>query len=129
MLDYINKIDETVCVLHECCHPRLTNKRHNRWRSTGVYFWKNSRSMVHSDHDFMVSNKTNEFKISLGLVNKGDINITIPNYERNLTTQDLEFTTLENSDFVFKVKMNKKIESLNISNTVSVVCHHIFQVK
>ncbi len=37
--------------------------------------------------------------------------------------------TLENSDFRFKVKMNNKIESLNISNTVSVVCHHIFQQK
>tara|TARA_B100002051_G_scaffold274537_1_gene315960 strand:- start:961 stop:1704 length:744 start_codon:yes stop_codon:yes gene_type:complete len=35
--------------------------------------------------------------------------------------------TLENSDFRFRVKMNSKIESLNISNTVSVVCHHIFQ--
>ena len=35
--------------------------------------------------------------------------------------------TLENSDFKFKVKMNNNIESLNISNTVSVVCHHIFQ--
>ena len=35
--------------------------------------------------------------------------------------------TLENSDFRFKVNMNKNIESLNISNTVSVVCHHIFQ--
>ena len=35
--------------------------------------------------------------------------------------------TLENSDFSFKVNMNNNIESLNISNTVSVVCHHIFQ--
>ena len=35
--------------------------------------------------------------------------------------------TLENSDFKFKVYMNDEIESLNISNTVSVVCHHIFQ--
>jgi len=35
--------------------------------------------------------------------------------------------TLENSDFKFKVNMNNNIESLNISNTVSVVCHHIFQ--
>ena len=35
--------------------------------------------------------------------------------------------TLENSDFKFKVVMNNNIESLNISNTVSVVCHHIFQ--
>jgi len=37
--------------------------------------------------------------------------------------------TLENSDFKFRVKMNGNIESLNISNTVSVVCHHIFQSK
>ncbi len=35
--------------------------------------------------------------------------------------------TMENSDFQFKVNMNKNIESLNISNTVSVVCHHVFQ--
>ena len=35
--------------------------------------------------------------------------------------------TLENSDFKFKVNMNNNIESLNISNTVSVVCHHIYQ--
>ena len=35
--------------------------------------------------------------------------------------------TLENSDFRFRVNINSKIESLNISNTVSVVCHHIFQ--
>ena len=35
--------------------------------------------------------------------------------------------TLENSDFKFRVNMNDNIDSLNISNTVSVVCHHIYQ--
>ena len=39
----------------------------------------------------------------------------------------LKSKTLMHSDFKFKVNMNKNIESLNISNTVSVVCHHIFQ--
>ena len=39
----------------------------------------------------------------------------------------LKSKTLINSDFKFKVKMNDNMESLNISNTVSVVCHHIFQ--
>ena len=39
----------------------------------------------------------------------------------------LKSKTLENSDFKFKVNMNDNIESLNISNTVSVVCHHVFQ--
>ena len=35
--------------------------------------------------------------------------------------------TLENSDFRFRVNMNNNIESLNISNTISVVCHHVYQ--
>ena len=35
--------------------------------------------------------------------------------------------TLENSDFKFRVDINNNIESLNISNTVSVVCHHVFK--
>ena len=33
--------------------------------------------------------------------------------------------TLENSDFKFKIGINNNIESLNISNTVSIVCHYI----
>ena len=37
----------------------------------------------------------------------------------------LKSNTLKNSDFKFKININKKIESLNISNTVSVVCHYI----
>ena len=39
----------------------------------------------------------------------------------------LKSKTLMHSDFRFRVKINNNIESLNISNTVSVVCHHIFQ--
>ena len=35
--------------------------------------------------------------------------------------------TLENSDFKFKVSMSNSVESLNISNTVSIVCHHIYK--
>ena len=38
----------------------------------------------------------------------------------------LKSKTLINSDFKFRVKMNNNIDSLNISNTVSVVCHHIY---
>ena len=40
----------------------------------------------------------------------------------------LKSKTLTHSDFKFRVNINKNIESLNISNTVSVVCHHISQV-
>ncbi len=37
----------------------------------------------------------------------------------------LKKLTIQNSDFIFKIKINNKIESLNISNSVSVVCHYI----
>ena len=37
----------------------------------------------------------------------------------------LKEKTLLHSDFRFRVGINEKIESLNISNTVSVVCHYI----
>ena len=37
----------------------------------------------------------------------------------------LKQKTLMHSDFEFKININENIESLNISNTVSIVCHHI----
>ena len=37
----------------------------------------------------------------------------------------LKYHTSKNSDFLFKITINKKIESLNISNSASVVFHHI----
>ena len=33
--------------------------------------------------------------------------------------------TLINADYKFKVNISKKMESLNISNTVSIVCHYL----
>ena len=39
----------------------------------------------------------------------------------------LKSKTLIHSDFKFKINMNKNIESLNISNSVSIVCHYVFQ--
>ena len=39
----------------------------------------------------------------------------------------LNKNTVANSDFQFKVNINKNIESLNIANTVSIVCHYIKQ--
>ena len=38
--------------------------------------------------------------------------------------------TLEKSDFSFKINISKNMESLNISNSVSIVCHYIdFQIR
>jgi len=37
----------------------------------------------------------------------------------------LKDKTISKSDFVFKIGINKYIESLNIANSVSIVCHYI----
>ena len=37
----------------------------------------------------------------------------------------LKFQTMKNSDFLLKININDKVDSLNISNTSSVVFHHI----
>ena len=37
----------------------------------------------------------------------------------------LKYQTLKNSDFLLKIKINEKIESLNISNSAAVVFHYI----
>ena len=40
----------------------------------------------------------------------------------------LRHQTLKHSDFRFKISINKNVESLNISNTVAIVCHYISHV-
>ena len=37
----------------------------------------------------------------------------------------LKFHTAKKSDFILKININKKIESLNISNSAAIVCHYI----
>ena len=39
--------------------------------------------------------------------------------------QGLRKNTITNSDFQFKIKINSNIESLNVANAVSIVCHFI----
>ena len=41
----------------------------------------------------------------------------------------LKYQTVKNSDFLLKIVINKKIESLNISNSAAVVFHYIDQLK
>jgi len=41
----------------------------------------------------------------------------------------LKYQTAKNTDFLLKIKMNKKIESLNISNSAAVVCHYINDIR
>ena len=37
----------------------------------------------------------------------------------------LNKNTIKNSDFQFKITISKNMESLNIANSVSIICHHI----
>ena len=37
----------------------------------------------------------------------------------------LNKNTVTNSDFIFKINISEKMESLNIANSVAIVCHHI----
>ena len=41
----------------------------------------------------------------------------------------LKHHTKKNSDFMFKIEINKKVESLNIANSASIVFHHINRSK
>ncbi len=41
----------------------------------------------------------------------------------------LKYHTLKNSDFLLKIHINKKVESLNISNSAAVVFHYINSLK
>jgi len=41
----------------------------------------------------------------------------------------LKYQTLKNSDFLLKISINKRVESLNISNSASLVFHYINKLK
>ena len=41
--------------------------------------------------------------------------------------EGLKFQTKKKSDFLFYINMNKEVESLNVSNSASIVFHHINQ--
>jgi len=41
----------------------------------------------------------------------------------------LKYQTIKNSDFLLKININKKIESLNISNSAAIVFHYINSMK
>ena len=41
----------------------------------------------------------------------------------------LKYQTKKNSDFLLRININKKVESLNISNSASIIFHYIHQIK
>ena len=41
----------------------------------------------------------------------------------------LKYHTIKSTDFLFKININKKVESLNISNSASIVFHYIKKIR
>ena len=41
----------------------------------------------------------------------------------------LKYQTKKNTDFLLKIDINKNVESLNISNSASIIFHYIHQIK
>ena len=41
----------------------------------------------------------------------------------------LKYQTKKNSDFLHQINMSKNVESLNISNSASIVFHYLYQIK
>ena len=74
--------------------------------------------------------KTKNFWIC-GFDKNGEKDFTEHNWEGNNVLlfgsegYGLKYQTLKNSDFLLKIHINKKIESLNISNSAAVVFHYI----
>ena len=70
-----------------------------------------------------------------GFDNKGDKNFTKHDWSGNNVLlfgsegYGLKFQTIKNSDFILKINIDKKVESLNISNSAAIVFHHLNIIK
>jgi 23S rRNA (guanosine2251-2'-O)-methyltransferase len=78
--------------------------------------------------------KTKDFWIS-GFDINGNKDFTEHNWDGNNVLlfgsegYGLKYHTSKNADYLLKISINKKIESLNISNTAAVVFHYINKYK
>ena len=74
--------------------------------------------------------KTKNFWIC-GFDKNGEKDFTEHNWEGNNVLlfgsegYGLKYQTIKNSDFLLKIEINKKVESLNISNSAAVIFHYI----
>ena len=78
--------------------------------------------------------KTKNFWIC-GFDKKGEKDFTTHDWEGNNVLlfgsegYGLKYQTLKNADYLLKIKINKKVESLNIANSAAVVFHYIDRIK
>ena len=106
--------------------------------SESKLLYKSASGCVEHINIFEVSNintalkylKTKNFWIC-GFDNNGEKDFTNHDWNGNNVLlfgsegYGLKFQTIKNADFIMKININKKVESLNISNSAAIVFHHI----
>tara|TARA_B100001996_G_scaffold361576_1_gene328410 strand:+ start:347 stop:826 length:480 start_codon:yes stop_codon:yes gene_type:complete len=110
--------------------------------SESKLLYKSASGCVEHINIFEVSNinttlkylKTKNFWIC-GFDNSGEKDFTNHDWNGNNVLlfgsegYGLKFQTIKNADFIMKININKKVESLNISNSAAIVFHHINKTK
>jgi len=110
--------------------------------SESKLLYKSASGCVEHINIFEVSNintalkylKTKNFWIC-GFDNNGEKDFTNHDWNGNNVLlfgsegYGLKFQTIKNADFIMKININKKVESLNISNSAAIVFHHINKTK
>ena len=106
--------------------------------SESKLLYKSSSGCIEHVNIFEVSNisttlkylKTKNFWVC-GFDKNGKKNFTEHNWEGHNVLlfgsegYGLKYQTVKNSDFLLKIRINKKVESLNISNSAAIVFHYI----
>tara|TARA_B100001250_G_scaffold104726_1_gene88337 strand:+ start:69 stop:827 length:759 start_codon:yes stop_codon:yes gene_type:complete len=156
--DFIKKKDNlTLVCLNEVTDPRnigsiirsaasfnidglIFKERH--FPSDSKLMYKSSSGCMEHINVFTVSNinttlkylRDNNFWI-YGLDSKSDMDFTKIDWKGNIVLLfgsegfGIKKHTEKYTDFLIKIKINEKIESLNVSNSASIVFHHINQHK
>ena len=148
-----NKNNATFVVLEDVTDPRNIGSiirsaasfnidalivKERTFPSESKLLYKSASGCVEHINIFEVSNinttirylKKNNFWVS-GFDKNGDKNFIEHDWKgKNVILfgsegYGLKYQTLKNSDFILKIQINSKIESLNISNSASIVFHHI----
>ncbi len=110
--------------------------------SESKILFKSASGCVEHINIFEVSNISTTLKYMksknfwvCGFDNKGEKDFTEHDWNgRNVLLfgsegYGLKYQTLKNSDFLLKININKRVESLNISNSASLVFHYINKLK
>ncbi len=105
------------CISQFVAHPVLTRGRHYRWRGTGHLLWADSATSLHGGHDFRGPASDNEFKVSRAILNKGNLVITLPNYDLDATEEGAVLECIDGQVISSRTRSrDRRIEQLDFRN-------------